>query len=459
MSPNLQDERSEANAPPSFWQRLFSLDPTPPGKKKQELEALAARVQALEQQHQSELAGLRQQLEQQQEEREQQQQSEKEGGREGGREGGKEDGQGLRYSGTWTVELAGANCVHCTPIFNLGGFSFRVVLTEKKKEDNDDMRLIAGTEGGSEQEKGEGGRPVGVYLEYLPSSNAGGGAVVAAVPCVQCRFELLLEDERKGEGKKERGKDEGEDGVYESAPTFLDAAGGALGLDAFTHVWDHCPSCPLPLYIPQQQQHPQQQHQSKLCVGFDVSLRSVHFLGATEQARALREAWARTETAVEEQVRAALMREEEKRAAAEMRMKEEGEWKEVVDSWLFVGGGGGEGGRGESGEEEKVCVERSCDKKNDDDDEKEKEEEEEQNEKEGEKSGEKEEVRAGGRDQNERRRRENTGGREAEEEEEEVGQAEDDGGDNNEEEEYNEEEDDEIDEEEEEEEEIEVKGA
>jgi len=436
MSPNLQDERSYPSMPPSFWQRLFPSG-TPPGKKEQDLEALAARVQALEQQHQAELAVLRQQLEQlEQQQQQQQQQSEK------------EDGQGLLYSGTWTVELTGENYVHFSPTFNLGGFLFRMVVTEKKEKGDDDMRLIAGREAESAQEKVEGRRPIiiGVYLEHLPSSILGGGGEAAA-PCVQCRFKLPIVPEDEKEGGKEGVKEV----VYTSKPGFL-REGAKLGYYPLLHVRDDPPR-PFPLSKKQQQQR------SVLHFGFEVSLRTVHFMGVSEQAQAMRNAWALMEVTVEEQLRAALVKEEKKRVAAEMRMREKGEWKEVMDSCLFVGGGGGEGGRRESGEEEKVCVEGSCDENEEEDDEKKKEKEEEkEEEEEKEKNEEKEEVRAGGPDQNERRRRENTGGREAEgEEEEKVEQTNEDDDDDDDGDGYEEEEDEEIYGEEEED--IEVKGA
>ena len=397
---NLQDERSEASASPSFWQSLFPSAPRPSEKYEEELEALAAQVKYLKQ-HQSELAEFRQKLEDQQQEQGQLQSK-------------KRKGQGLPYAGTWTAELTGGNNVHCTPSFNLGGFSFRLMLTEKMTRNPDDnfrgkhVPMVAGREGA-------GGRCIGIFVEYLPSYSTGeGGGGAAAVPCVQCRFELL--NDMKEESQF--GKEGGEAAVYESEPTFLDAAGGALGLPHFTHISDH-PPFPLPLPLSRfQQLEGQQQKKPKLLVGFEVSLCAVHFLGATEQAQARREAWVRTEAAVEDQVEAALMKEEENRVAAEVRMREAGEWKEKVDLRFFNRGGGrGSGGR-MSRKEEESFVEGSCDDENGDGDEKKKE-------KEGSKDGkekfeEKEGVRTGARDDGKRRHRQNTGGREAEGEEEEV---------------------------------------
>ncbi|KAM3572550.1 hypothetical protein VYU27_005436 [Nannochloropsis oceanica] len=350
VSPNQQNDRSEASAPTSLWQRLFQSTPRRSREYEEELEAVATQVKYLEQQHRSELASFRQKLEEQWQE----QQSNK--------------WKALPYAGTWTVELTGGNYVHCTPIFNLGGLWFRLVLTEKIAQ-NCKGPIRGKYSPRVEAREGEGGRPVGVFVEYLPSSSTGeGGAAATAVPCLRCRFELLNDLKENCQIEKE----EGELAECESEPTFLNAAGGALGVPHFTDVCDHPPPpLPLPLSRFQQLQQPegQEQQPSKVLVGFEISLCAVKFLSVTEQAQAMREAWVRTEAAVEEQVRAVLVKEEESRVTAELHVREAGEWRERVDMRFFDEGGSGRRGGGKSGEEEKLFVEDDSDEESDDDDE------------------------------------------------------------------------------------------
>ncbi len=210
---------SSATQRTSLWQRVFPAS----AAMEQKLNSLQECLDAVEQQRRREVAELQARI--------------------GVQEAQEQLPAGPSHSGTWTVDVTNQTSVQSSPAFDLGGFPFCLVLTETAAATNE--------------------RPIGLYLQYLPSA---AGSDVLALPSVQCRFTLLDPVPLDGEGG------------YESLPTRLDGAGGALGLDAFALV---------------------STHSATLQLAFEVTLRSVHFPGRTERAKARTQAWERTYNAVE----------------------------------------------------------------------------------------------------------------------------------------------------------------
>lgn len=227
-------------------------------------------------------------------------------------------GPGIYYGGTWRVELREDSHVYASPTFNVGGFDFRLILTQKTEQGEVDECRFTGV-GNCTMEGRMARRTLGLFLEYLPTVNGRDArGIASAIPCVQCWFQRIDEEdgervedgtgqdaEREGknqtktlggsEWREERATGRSATGrVYESSPTYLETAGWALGVENFTRA-----SVVTPRPLASRGDEGEVEEATRVFLIFRVMLPNVHFMGAREEARVADRMWKHMESVVE----------------------------------------------------------------------------------------------------------------------------------------------------------------